>query len=174
MILSNDFLTNIAIMWGDYMPTITLYKYAGNVKQVDKKSMLTNAAVYSGDFRDSVDLHNPDIMINDTVPADYNYCAVTVGTITRYYYAHVVNVRTGLTLVRCDIDVLTTFDLTQVPVIPARTATENNRYITDITQPVEQRTQHYNVLFSGGANLDYSNMTLIAGIVGTGGTPTNM
>jgi hypothetical protein len=59
-------------------------------------------------------------------------------------------------------------------VIPARTANENNRYITDITQPVEQRTQHYNILFTGGANLDYDNMTLIAGIVGTGGTPTNM
>lgn len=161
-------------MWGDNMPTITLYKYAGNVKQVDKKSMLTNAALYSGDFRDSVDLHSPDFYINDTIPADFNYCEVTVGAITRYYFARVVNVRTGLSLIRCDLDVLTTFDLSNVPVIPARAETENNRYITDITQPVEQRTQHYNVLFSGGANLDYSNMTLIAGIVGTGGTPTNM
>ncbi len=174
MILSKDFLINTAIMWGDHMPTITLYKYAGNVKQVDKKSMLTNGTVYSGDFRDTVDLHSPDFYINDTIPADFNYCAVTVGEITRYYFAHVVNVRTGLSLIRCDLDVLTTFDLSNVSVIPARTANENNRYITDITQPVEQRTQHYNVLFSGGANLDYTNMSLIAGIVGTGGTPTNM
>lgn len=159
------------------MPTITLYKYAGNVKQVDKKSMLTNAIVYSGEttnFRDTVDLHSPDFMVNATISADYNYCSITVDGITRYYFARVVNVRTGLSLIHCDLDVLTTFDLSNVPVIPARTANENNRYITDITQPVEQRTQHYNVLFSGGANLDYSKMTLIAGIVGTGGTPTNM
>ena len=164
-------------MWGDCMPTITLYKYAGNVKQVNKISMLTNSIVYSGEhtnFRDTIDLHNPDFMVNATISADYNYCSITVDGTTRYYFARVVNVRTGLSLIRCELDVLTTFDLSNVPVIPARAEMENNRYITDITQPVEQRTQHYNVLFSGGANLDYSNMTLIAGIVGTGGTPTNM
>lgn len=170
--LSNGFLTNIVIMWGDTMPNITLYHYSGENERVNKTSALSDAASYSGDFRESIDLHNPVFMVNDSIPASYNYCVITVGTETRYYFARVENVRTGLSLVHCDLDVLMSFDVSNVPVIPYRSASAYNRYIIDSSQPVDVRTEHFNLLFSGD-NLDYNNMTLIAGIVGSGGTPTN-
>ena len=154
------------------MPNITLYHYSGENERVNKIPFLSDDSPYSGDFRESIDLHNPVFMINDTVPASYNYCAITVGTETRYYFARVENVRTGLSLVHCDLDVLMTFDVSNVPVIPYRSASAYNRYIIDSSQPVDVRTEHFNLLFSGD-NLDYNNMTLIAGIVGSGGTPTN-
>lgn len=170
--MSNDFLTNTVIMWGDYMPNITLYHYSGENERVNKTGALSDAASYSGDFRESVDLHNPVFMVNDTIPASYNYCVITVGSETRYYFTRVENVRTGLSLVHCDLDVLMTFDVSNVPVIPYRSASAYNRYIIDASQPVDVRTEHFNLLFSGD-NLDYHNMTLVAGIIGTGGTPTN-
>lgn len=159
-------------MWGDNMPNITLYHYSGENERVDKSGALSDAANYTGDFRESVDLHNPDFLINDSVPASYNYCAITVGTETRYYFARVENVRTGLSLLHCDLDVLMSFDVSNVPVIPYRSASAYNRYIIDASQPVDVRTEHFNLLFDG-ANLDYNNMSLVAGIIGTGGTPTN-
>lgn len=152
------------------MPTIYLYRYSGENERVDKLSMLSDVSTYSGNFRDSVDLHSPVFLIEDTVPASYNYCCIAVGTETRYYFARVENVRTGLSLIHCDIDVLMTFDISAVPVIPARSASVNNPYIIDTRQPVETTIQHYNLLFSGD-NLDYNNMCMIAGIVGTGGQP---
>lgn len=71
------------------------------------------------------------------------------------------------------VDVLMTYGVNAIPIIPIRTSTVNNPYIIDPRQPVEATEEHYNLLFSG-ANLDYNNMCLIAGIVGTGGEPTNM
>lgn len=170
--LSSDFLTNTVIMWGDYMPNITLYHYSGENERVNKTGALSDAASYSGDFRESIDLHNPVFMVNDSIPASYNYCVITVGSETRYYFARVENVRTGLSLVHCVLDVLMSFDVSNVPVIPYRSASAYNRYIIDASQPVDVRTEHFNLLFSGD-NLDYNNMTLVAGIIGTGGTPTN-
>ena len=159
-------------MWGDNMPNISLYHYSGENTLANKTALLTDETPYSGDFRDSVDLHNPVFMVNDSIPASYNYCKITVGAETRYYFARVENVRTGLSLVHCVLDVLMTFDISGVPVIPYRSASAYNRYIIDSSQPVDVRTEHFNLLFSGD-NLDYTNMTLIAGIVGSGGTPTN-
>ena len=170
--MSSDFLTNTVIMWGDYMPNITLYHYSGENERVNKTGALSDAASYSGDFRESIDLHNPVFMVNDSIPASYNYCVITVGSETRYYFARVENVRTGLSLVHCVLDVLMSFDVSNVPVIPYRSASAYNRYIIDASQPVDVRTEHFNLLFSGD-NLDYNNMTLVAGIIGTGGTPTN-
>lgn len=172
MILSSDFLTNIAILWGDSMPSIVLYHNSAENERVNKTPYLTNESAYSGDFRDSIDLHNPVFTINDTVSASYNYCKITVGTETRYYFARVENIRTGLSMIHCALDVLMTFDISNVPVVPARSESSYNDYIIDAMQPAETRVQHYNLLFSGD-NLDYSNMTMIAGIVGTGGTPTD-
>lgn len=175
-ILSNGFLIPIVILWGDHMNiTVKLYRYNGEPERVDKSQMLTGEKTYSGnhvDFRDSVDLHAPQFIINETVSAVYNYCAITVDGVTRYYFARVVNVRTGLSAIICDIDVLMSFNISAVPVIPYRSQSDYNRYIIDPTQPVDVRTEHFNLLFSG-ANLDYNNMSLIAGIVGTGGTPTD-
>ena len=175
-ISSNGFSIPIVILWGDCMNiTVKLYRYNGETERVDKSQMLTGEKTYSGnhvDFRDSVDLHAPQFIINETVSAVYNYCVITVDGVTRYYFARVVNVRTGLSAIICDIDVLMSFDVSVVPVIPYRSQSDYNRYIIDTTQPVDVRTEHFNLLFNG-ANLDYNNMSLIAGIVGTGGTPTD-
>ena len=159
-------------MWGDNMPNIVLYHNSAENERVNKTPYLTDETPYSGDFRDSVDLHNPVFMINDTIPASYNYCKITVGTETRYYFARVENVRTGLSMIHCTLDALMTFDISAVPVVPARSESAYNDYIIDTAQPAETRVQHYNLLFSGD-NLNYNNMTMIAGLVGTGGTPTD-
>lgn len=171
-ILSSGFSINIVILWGDHMPDITLYHNSAENERVNKIPYLTGETTYSGDFRDSIDLHNPVFMINDTISASYNYCKITVGTETRYYFARVENVRTGLSMIHCTLDALMTFDLSSVPVVPVRSESAYNDYIIDTAQPAETRVQHYNLLFSGD-KLDYSNMTMIAGIVGTGGTPTD-
>ena len=155
------------------MPSIIMYQYTGENERANKTPYFVAQSAYSGNFRESVDLHNPVFTIEDTIPANYNYCAITVGEITRYYFARVENVRTGLSLIHCALDVLMTFDLSNVPVVPARSESCYNDYIIDTAQPFETRVQHYNLMFSGDS-LDYNNMTIIAGIVGTGGTPTNM
>lgn len=155
------------------MADIVLYHYSGENERVVKTSDLTDATTYSGNFRDRVDLHDPVFTVGADVSASYNYCSVTVGNETRYYFARVENVRTGLSLIRCNLDVLMTFNVLDVPVIPYRSASAYNRYIIDASQPVDVRTEHFNLLFQGGGDLDYNNMTLVAGIVGTGGTPTN-
>lgn len=170
--MSNGFLTNIVILWGDIVPSIVLYHNSSENERVNKIPYLSNESAYSGDFRDSIDLHNPVFSINDTVSATYNYCKITVGGETRYYFARVENIRTGLSMIHCVLDVLMTFELSSVPVVPARSESVYNDYIIDAMQPAETRVQHYNLLFSGD-NLDYNNMTMIAGIVGTGGTPTD-
>ena len=109
---------------------------------------------------------------SDVSPA-FNYAEVEQDGTTRYYFARVENVRRGLSMIHCTLDVLQTFDLSAVPVVPARSSNRYNAWLIDTRRPVETTVQHYNVPFSGD-NLDYANMSLIAGIVGTGGEPTNI
>lgn len=163
-------------MWGDRMPTIDFYNYAGENNVLDKSSMLGTSTQYTGDFRDAIDLHNPVFTVNDTLSADFNYCSITADT-TRYYFCTVENVRTGLTVVRCNLDVLMTYKsaISNCAVTPLRSGdmTTNNGYIYDGSIPFEQTMQHFNVPFTGGTGFDYGSMSMIAGIVGTNGDPTN-
>lgn len=156
------------------MAAITLYQYSGEPQRADKTSMLTSAVQISPlIYRDSIDFHAPVFDVQQDLSAAINYAKIEQDGRTWYYFCRIENIKRGLSRVYCDIDVLMSFDVMQVPIIPARTSAVNNPYIVDPRQPVETTEEHFNILFSG-ANLDYNNMCLIAGIVGTGGEPTNM
>ena len=76
--------------------------------------------------------------------------------------------------IKLHVDVLMNMDKTKVFVIPARSEfiEESNMYIADNSYLFDSRVQHYNLFFKG-ANLDYDHMTIVAGIVGSGGNPTS-
>lgn len=151
---------------------ITLYNYTGESNRVDKT--LSGGLEYKLPvYRDTLDLHDPDFLIEQTIEASYNYCEIEEAGVTRYYFCRIENVREGLSRVSCTLDPLMTFDVKSVPVIPARSSSHRNSFLIDTSRPIEVTVQHYNVPFSGD-NLDYANMCLIAGIVGSGGDPTNM
>lgn len=157
---------------------VRLYISSLDNREVDKGTKLDNASATYVDysnivFRDEIDFHEPVFTISADVSADYNYCSITgADEVKRYYYAEVINVRTGLTVVRCSLDVLSNINPDNVQVVVDRSSDVINPYLVDGSRPVEVRVQHYNVPFKGGALLDYDNMTLVAGIVGTGGNPT--
>lgn len=157
------------------MAALTIYHYAGEPQRVNKT--LTDATPINPApiYRDAIDFHAPTIDVEMNIDSGFNYCAIEQNGRTRYYYMRVINVRRGLCRLVCDIDVLMSHDVGSVPIIPARVSAvgKNNPYIIDPRQPVETTTEHYNILFNG-ANFDYHNMTLVAGIVGTGGEPTNI
>lgn len=166
-------LCSIVILWGDNMANhITLYNYSGENNRVGK-TLSGGSSFTTVVFRDSIDFHNPVFPIESDVSPAYNYAEVEQDGTTRYYFARVENVRRGLSLIHCSLDVLQTFDLSAVPVVPARSENRYNAWLIDTRRPIETTVQHYNVPFSGD-NLDYANMSLIAGIVGTGGEPTNI
>ena len=150
---------------------ITLYNYSGESNKVGK-TLSGGTPITNVIFRESVDFHNPVIQVESNLSPALNYAEIEQDGTTRYYFARVENVRRGLSIIHCELDVLQTFDLSAVPVVPARSYSNQNAWLIDTRRPVETTVQHYNVLFNGD-NLDYNNMTLIAGIVGTGGTPTN-
>lgn len=158
---------------------VRLYVSDLDNREVGKGTKLASAGASYVDytilaFRDEVDFHEPEFTIAADVSTNYNYCSIKgADDVRRYYYAEVINVRTGLTLVRCRLDVLSNINPANVQVVVDRSADVNNPYLVDGSRPVEVRVQHYNVPFTGGASLDYSNMTLVAGIVGTGGNPIN-
>ena len=147
-------------------------------REVNKGTKLASAGASYIDytdivFRDEIDFHEPVFTISADVSANYNYCSIEgADGVRRYYYAEVINVRTGLTVVRCSLDVLSNINTANVQVVVDRSSDVVNPYLVDGSRPVEVRVQHYNVPFKGGAFLDYDNMTLVAGIVGTGGNPT--
>lgn len=155
--------------------TITLYKYGGNRKKVQKNLGEGTSIVGTITFRDTAELHSPYFTVGANLSADYNYCSISgVDETTRYYFCTVSNIRTGLSGVDCTIDVLKTYNVLDVPVVPARSSSRYNSYLIDGRYPIETTIQHYNVPFEGGAILDYNNLTLVAGIVGSGGTPTDL
>ena len=158
--------------------SITIYNYVGEPNKLDKTTSLGTAllTISSPTYRDSIDFHNPVFTFESTatLAPNMNYCKIVYGTITRYYFCRVVNTRRGMLTFYCYPDVLTTFAsaIKNVPIIPARSAVKNNPYLIDTRQPVETSVQHYNLLFDGD-NFDYNNMSLVAGIVGTGGNATD-
>ena len=156
--------------------SITLYNYVGEPNKLDKTADLGTAVltISSPTYRDSFDIHNPVFNFETTsanIP-NVNYAKIVYGNFTRYYFCRGVNTRRGLVTFYCFPDVLTTFAaaIRGVPIIPARCADNdnNNPFLIDSRQPVETTVQHYNIPFNGD-NFDYDNMSLIAGIVGTGG-----
>lgn len=155
--------------------SITIYNYTGEPNRIDKELGTALLTISSPTYRNAVDFHNPVFTYESTAANAplMNYCKIVYGNITRYYFCRAENTRRGLLTFYCFPDVLMTFaaDIKSVPIIPARSADNDmsNPYIIDTRQPVETSIQHYNLLFDGDG-FDYNNMTLIAGIVGTGGS----
>lgn len=149
-----------------------LYNVSDNVKKVVKN--LDNVVTTVGliePYKPLSDITGT-VVVNgyDTTRFVSNYAKID----DKYYFItdrEILN--GGMIMFTLRVDVLMTYDVSAIPVIPDRTSSVNNPYIIDAQQPVETTEEHYNLLFSG-ANLDYNNMCLIAGIVGTGGEPTNM
>lgn len=156
---------------------VTLYTYTGDDRVVNK-SLGTGTEYNDCTFRDSAELHSPVFTVQADVPASVNYCSITDHNgKTRYYYATVINLRTGLSVLTCRVDVLMTYkqELYELSVIPLRSASDNgyNAYIADGAQPIE--VAKYNEIMNPvgydaslpDACLDYANMSLIAAVIGT-------
>lgn len=141
--------------------TVTLYNTADDRRILTKT--LTGGSTYSGNIPGPIDLHNPVIDIEDTIPANMNYCSINVpiddapaNDQIRYYFCRVENVRTGLSRLYCDIDVLQTFNssIKRCIVCCKRTYTAQTPYINDSLAPIEQRKLiAYQEPSSGSANL---------------------
>lgn len=147
---------------------ISFYSYSGDNKIVDKSLTSITTVTDAHPFEPLSALTGQLILEYKQTVYDANYAKFN----DRYYFVTDRELLIGgkMRLI-CKIDVLMTFDISNVPVVPARSESTFNDFVIDTAQPVETRVQHYNLLFSGD-NLDYTNMTMIAGIVGTGGTPT--
>ena len=129
-------------------------------------------------FRDIAELHSPEFTVGSTLSAEFNYCCISgVDEKTRYYYAEVINERTGYSRVICRLDVLMTYftDIQNVDVIPVRGGSldARNSYIADSAQPY--MVAKYNEIMNPvgydsalpDACLNYGNMSLVAAIIGT-------
>ena len=74
---------------------ITLYNYSGEINRVNKT--LSGGSSYTLPvYVETIDFHDPDFTIQETVSASYNYCEIEQGGTTRYYFIRVENVREGL------------------------------------------------------------------------------
>lgn len=151
--------------------TVDYYNFSGNPKDVSKnlgtKVGTTSALV---PYKPLGSITGEIILGYNATLYECNYCIMD----GKHYFItdreRLVGEKMRMIL---RTDVLSTFSLSDVKVIPVRSASAQNHYIIDTKRPVETRVQHYNVRFTGGANLDYSNMSLIAGIIGSGGQPDN-
>lgn len=141
--------------------TVTLYNTADDKRILTKT--LTGGLQYTGNIRGTIDLHNPVIDIEATITADINYCSVVVPiddipdhNQTRYYFCTVENIRTGLSRIYCELDVLQTFnaDIKNCVVCCKRTYVSQTPYINDSLAPIEQRKViAYQEPVSGNDNL---------------------
>ena len=141
--------------------TVMLYNTADDRRILTKT--LTGGLSYSGNVPGSIDLHSPIIDIEDTIPATYNYCSINVPIDDvpahdqiRYYFCRVENVRTGLSRLYCELDVLQTFnaDIKNCIVCCKRSFVSQTPYINDSLAPIEQRKLiAYQEPSSGSANL---------------------
>ena len=129
------------------MAAITLYQYTGEPERVDKTSMLTSAVQISPQiYRDSIDFHAPVFDVEQNLSAAINYAKIEQDGRTWYYFCRIENIRRGLSRVYCDIDVLQ-------PVEVAKYCEIMNPTGYDPALP--------------DACLDYAELSLVAGIIGT-------
>ena len=162
------------------MAAITLYQYSGEPERVDKTSMLTSAVQISPQiYRDSIDLHAPVFDVEQNLSAAINFAKIEQDGRTWYYFCRIENIRRGLSRVYCDIDVLQTYCNSEafnaIPIVPQRSASNNayNAWIADTMQPVEV-AKYCEIMNPTGydpalpdACLDYAELSLVAGIIGT-------
>lgn len=89
----------------------------------------------------------------------------------KYYFVYNREILVGGMMdIYLKVDVLMSYDLSNVPVLVSRSSNVMNPYIFDKNQQFEVRCQHYNVPFSD-VSLDYNNASIVAGIIGNNGDP---
>lgn len=125
---------------------VTLYHFNGDNRQISKS--LSDGIPYTAvTFRESIDFHDPEFTIEATIDPSYNYCEITFNNespaedVKKYYFANVENLREGLSLIRCRIDVLTTYAaaILPLPVWCLRSSQMQTPYIPDNKAPIETR-----------------------------------
>lgn len=127
---------------------VTLYHYDGDNRKISKT--LSGGILYSSViFRESIDFHDPEFTIEETVDPNFNYCEITFinespgSNISKYYFASVENVREGLSLIRCRLDVLMTYaaSIMNLPVNVIRSSDMNiqSPFVPDPKAPFESR-----------------------------------
>ena len=125
---------------------VTLYHFNGDNRQISKS--LSDGILYTAvNFRESIDFHDPEFTIEATIDPSYNYCEITFDNespaedVHKYYFASVENVREGLSVIRCRIDVLTSYAaaILPLPVWCLRSSQMQTAYIPDGKAPIETR-----------------------------------
>ena len=154
---------------------IYFYNYTGDNRIINKTISETplQTVQTATPFRPLSDLTGTLLLTYVATAYAANYCSFG----GKYYYITDRELLPGQKMqIICRVDVLKTYaeQIKSVNIIPARSSDneKNNPFLIDTRQPVETTIQHYNIPFNG-ANLDYANMTLVAGIVGTGGNATD-
>ena len=153
--------------------SVTLYNCADDNRTVHKT--LSGGTPYEDCiFKESTELHQPIFTVSETLSADFNYCSISgVDGRTRYYFAEVINLRTNLSVVRCDLDVLMTYgaeieNLTGIlkrATIGTRDDTVGNSYLYDGLQPKQVNCEYSSEVIG---SFDFiNNGCLVVGIIGS-------
>lgn len=149
---------------------VTFYNYSGNPKVVYKTlgSALATASTLKP-YRPVSDLKGEIILAYNSTLYASNYCLLD----SKYYFITDRNVLPGGQMMfELLVDVLMSYDISDVPIIPARNTELNNPWIYDSLQPMEVAKTHYSLkpsISEGAASLDrlnYSSMHTVAGIIG--------
>lgn len=112
---------------------IELYNNASEPKTINK--LLSRIKQIEGNFRESVNIQDPDIMIESTVfNSDCNY--IKIVDLDRYYFiTSIESLRNNITILHCHIDVLKTYQTALLNCYGLINRAENkdshNKYVFD-------------------------------------------
>lgn len=149
---------------------VTFYNYSGNPKIVDKTlgSAIATASTLKP-YRPVSDLKGEIILAYNAALYAANYALLD----SKYYFITDRQVLPGGQMqFQLLTDVLMSYDISNVPIIPARNTELNNPWIYDNMQPMEVAKTHYSLkpsISEGASSLDrlnYSSMHTVAGIIG--------
>ena len=126
---------------------ITLYNCGDANNKIKKTLDINNGLVLDTDviFKSEAELHAPEFTVRSSLSADYNYCTIEgKEKRKRYYFAEIINQRTGVSYVICRLDVLMTYAdeiLDNIPVCCKRSALTGiqSQYVFDKRAPIEMR-----------------------------------
>lgn len=124
-------------------------------------------ATLQGILRDSSSIINPVVLIETTLPTNWNYAVIsTFGR--KYYIRDIVSIRTGLVELTLHVDVLATYadQIRNHTAVIARNAYKYNLFLPDTEVKCYQRPHILTEHFSG--QLPPGMVTLV--VAGSGGT----
>lgn len=85
-----------------------IYLYTNNSEPIKVYKRLTNQTTIEGEFRDSVSILNPTIVIESQTIPQFNYCYIP--DLNRYYYINNIDIyRKDVYILYCSVDVLMTY-----------------------------------------------------------------